>query len=99
MLVNKNEKLCFFLQTFKNNLTFVAHWSALDAYCLIEIHDVIEREFNRIEIDFNEFINTFLTEKKSRIVLKKAMSTTNSQKKSTSTVQPSVVGPNPNCIG
>lgn len=58
---------------------------------------MIENEFNRIEIDFNEFINTFLTEKKSRIVLKKSVPMATSQKKSATTVQS--VGPNPNSIG
>lgn len=75
----------------------MSFFAALDAYCLLEIHDVIESEFNRIEVDFNEFINTFLTEKKSRIVLKKSIPSTNSQKKTSTTVQP--VGPNPNSIG
>ncbi|KAG4074788.1 hypothetical protein HA402_006427 [Bradysia odoriphaga] len=74
-------------------------YAALDAYCLIEIHDVIEREFNRIEIDFNEFINTFLTERKStRIVLKKSVLSANSQKKPATTVV-QAVGPNPNSVG
>lgn len=75
--------------------------TALDAYCLIEIHDVIEREFNRNEIDFNEFINTFLTERKSsRIVLKKSVLSANSQKKpATTQVQVQAVGPNPNSVG
>lgn len=91
MLVNQKEtNLNFKINHFRPSI-------ALDAYCLMEIYDVIETEFNRIEIDFNEFINTFLTEKKSRIVLKKSVPSANSQKKSATTVQS--VGPNPDRVG
>lgn len=44
---------------------------ALDAYCLIEIYDVIEKQVTKIGQDFNEVINTFLTEKKPKFLLKK----------------------------
>lgn len=93
MLVNENYTIILKFINYK----FVCPL-ALDAYCLLEIYDVIENEFNRIEIDFNEFINTFLTEKKSRIVLKKSVPSANSQKKTLTTVQSSL-GPNSNRIG
>ena len=43
----------------------------MDAYCLIEIYDVIKKQIESIGADFNEFIFNFLSERKTKIVIKK----------------------------
>lgn len=42
------------------------HYAALDAFCLIEIHDIIAGQFSNSGEDFSEIITNFLTEKKSK---------------------------------
>lgn len=69
-------------------------YAALDAFCLIEIYDVIEREISKIGIDFNDFLANFLYENKTKIVIKKkenSRPTDSRQKK----YYPIPIGPNP----
>lgn len=47
-------------------------YAALDAYCLIEIYDVIQRQCEKAGIHFNELINCFLNESKTKLIPKKA---------------------------
>lgn len=35
-------------------------YAALDAYCLIEMYDIIKRQCDQTEINFNDLINTFM---------------------------------------
>lgn len=42
------------------------NYAALDAFCLLEVYDVIESILTRLGYDFGEFINNFLTEVRGR---------------------------------
>lgn len=46
-------------------------YAALDAYCLIQIYDVIDRRFINIGINFDEFLYNFLVENKGNKQTKK----------------------------
>lgn len=46
-------------------------YAALDAFCLLEIYDVIERQLSKIQIDPNEVLNALLSDNKSFEVGKK----------------------------
>lgn len=47
-------------------------YAALDAYCLIEIYTVLEQQCEQIGVNFNEFINTFLSKNKTKLPTKKS---------------------------
>lgn len=53
-------------------------YAALDAYCLLEIYDVIKFQCQKIDIDINELIQTFLTDNKNKLVFKKTNQTNQS---------------------
>lgn len=57
-------------------------YAALDAYCLIEIYDVLKVHSEKIDIDYNEFVNNFLTENKHKILPKKNAGPANEAKNS-----------------
>lgn len=69
---------------------------ALDAYCLIEIYNVISRNFQNLGIDFNEFINSYLMEKRNKFLVKKSnQNSSNSERK---TQKLPTNGPNSNSV-
>lgn len=53
-------------------------YAALDAYCLLEIYDVIKLECQKISIDINDLIQNFLTDNKNKLVFKKGNQTNQS---------------------
>lgn len=73
-------------------------YAALDAFCLIEIYDVIEREISKIGIDFNDFLANFLYENKTKIVIKKKENSRPNESNQKKTY-PIPIGPNKNPVG
>lgn len=47
-------------------------YAALDAYCLIEIYEMIKNQCERNGIDFNELVHSFLVENKNKLSFKKS---------------------------
>ena len=50
-------------------------YAALDAYCLFELYDVIQKQFTKLPCDFDNIVSVVLTDKKSKHTARKASGT------------------------